>query len=262
MPKSLSHEEIAQHFIRAKVFDFSAMGKLIAELGPELAVSDLGWHGVELRPLQHPRLHAPRVGRSACCRRPARRWSDRDSAGERCGSKQAEIDLFLNKFGSQLIFRSLASSSEFARRLESLAGRIYESAPSQSAAKKWAPAFREIAREIKESGLTPCRAGAKPTLNSGSVARWTSRERRSTISRSTATQTPTLPRPASGRKRWSRKRRCSSMPLRRRYPDQTLRAASTISLSSWPAMPALNACLSISRSIRRSPSNSRSPTFS
>ena len=46
MPESLSHEEIAQHFIRAKVFDFSAMGKLIAELGPELAVSDLGWHGV------------------------------------------------------------------------------------------------------------------------------------------------------------------------------------------------------------------------
>ena len=46
MPRNMSHEEIAQHFIKAKVFDFNAMGKLISELGPELAVGDLGWHGV------------------------------------------------------------------------------------------------------------------------------------------------------------------------------------------------------------------------
>jgi hypothetical protein len=46
MPRHLSHEEIAQQFVKAKVFDFSAMGKLIAEIGPELAVSDLGWHGI------------------------------------------------------------------------------------------------------------------------------------------------------------------------------------------------------------------------
>jgi hypothetical protein len=46
MPKSLSHEEIAQRFVDAKVIDFSAAGKLIAELGPTLAVNDLGWHGI------------------------------------------------------------------------------------------------------------------------------------------------------------------------------------------------------------------------
>ena len=46
MPKNLSHEEIAQRFVDAKVFDFGAAGKLIAELGPTLAVSDHGWHGI------------------------------------------------------------------------------------------------------------------------------------------------------------------------------------------------------------------------
>ena len=45
MPKNLSHEEIAQRFVDAKVIDFGAAGKLIAELGPILAVTDLGWHG-------------------------------------------------------------------------------------------------------------------------------------------------------------------------------------------------------------------------
>ncbi|MDP9123159.1 MAG: hypothetical protein M3N82_00900 [Pseudomonadota bacterium] len=45
MPKQLSHEEIAQRFVDAKVIDFDAMGRLIAELGPTLAVSDQGWHG-------------------------------------------------------------------------------------------------------------------------------------------------------------------------------------------------------------------------
>ena len=76
-----------------------------------------------------------------------------------------------------------------------LAGRTCRCASRpKRAAKKWTPVFREIAREIdRNPELTPCRAGAKPTLNSGSVARWTSRERRSTISPSTATQTQTLP---------------------------------------------------------------------
>jgi hypothetical protein len=48
MPKSLSHEEIAQRFVDAKVVDFGAMGKFITELGPVLAVHDLGWHGVNI----------------------------------------------------------------------------------------------------------------------------------------------------------------------------------------------------------------------
>jgi hypothetical protein len=46
MPKNLSHDDIARKFVEAKVFDFGAMGKLIAELGPELAVNDQGWHGI------------------------------------------------------------------------------------------------------------------------------------------------------------------------------------------------------------------------
>ena len=48
MPKNLSHEEIAQRFIDAKVVDFAAMGRFITELGPVLAVSDAGWHGVNI----------------------------------------------------------------------------------------------------------------------------------------------------------------------------------------------------------------------
>jgi len=46
MAKSLSHEDIAERFVSAKVIDFAAMGRLIAELGPELAANDQGWHGV------------------------------------------------------------------------------------------------------------------------------------------------------------------------------------------------------------------------
>lgn len=42
----LSHEEITKRFVEAKVFDFQAAGRLIAELGPALAVGDSGWHGV------------------------------------------------------------------------------------------------------------------------------------------------------------------------------------------------------------------------
>jgi hypothetical protein len=46
MPKTISHEEIAERFIQAKVMDFNAMGQLITELGPTLAVNDRGWHGI------------------------------------------------------------------------------------------------------------------------------------------------------------------------------------------------------------------------
>jgi hypothetical protein len=46
MAKELSHEDIAQRFVDAKVIDFNAMGKLITELGPSLAVNDQGWHGI------------------------------------------------------------------------------------------------------------------------------------------------------------------------------------------------------------------------
>jgi len=46
MPKNLSHEDIAQKFVEAKVVDFNAMGRWVAELGPVLAVNDQGWHGV------------------------------------------------------------------------------------------------------------------------------------------------------------------------------------------------------------------------
>jgi hypothetical protein len=53
MPKNLSHEDIAQRFVDAKVIDFNAMGKLIAELGPVLAVNDLGWHGVNFGRFNH-----------------------------------------------------------------------------------------------------------------------------------------------------------------------------------------------------------------
>lgn len=46
MSSGLSHDDISRRFVDAQVFDFSAMGRLIEELGPELAVSDHGWHGV------------------------------------------------------------------------------------------------------------------------------------------------------------------------------------------------------------------------
>jgi hypothetical protein len=48
MPKNLSHEDIAQRFIDAKVIDFTAMGNFIKELGPTLAVGSQGWYGVNI----------------------------------------------------------------------------------------------------------------------------------------------------------------------------------------------------------------------
>ncbi|WP_088278637.1 hypothetical protein [Ideonella sp. A 288] len=46
MPKQLTHEEISQRFVDAKVVDYAAMGQLIAEIGPSLAINDHGVHGV------------------------------------------------------------------------------------------------------------------------------------------------------------------------------------------------------------------------
>ena len=42
----ISHEEIAQRFMDAKIVNFQAMGKLVTDLGPALAIGDQGWHGV------------------------------------------------------------------------------------------------------------------------------------------------------------------------------------------------------------------------
>ena len=47
MSKQLSHEDIAQKFMDFKVVDFNAVGNLIKELGPVLAVHDGGLHGVQ-----------------------------------------------------------------------------------------------------------------------------------------------------------------------------------------------------------------------
>jgi len=61
MANSLSHEEIAQRFVNAKVFDFGAMGKLIAELGPELAARDQGWHGINVLACMMPPADVARL---------------------------------------------------------------------------------------------------------------------------------------------------------------------------------------------------------
>ena len=43
---SLSHEEIAKRFLQSEAVNFGALGKFVAEVGPELFVNDGGWHGV------------------------------------------------------------------------------------------------------------------------------------------------------------------------------------------------------------------------
>lgn len=45
-PRALSHEQIAQKFLDSGAYNFQAMGKLIAEIGPSLAIADRGWHGI------------------------------------------------------------------------------------------------------------------------------------------------------------------------------------------------------------------------
>ena len=46
MSKELSHEAIARQFVERQAFDFGAIGSLVTELAPKLAVSDHGLHGV------------------------------------------------------------------------------------------------------------------------------------------------------------------------------------------------------------------------
>jgi hypothetical protein len=45
-PASVSNAEIVKRFIDSKAVDFKAMGTLVAELGPRLAESDLGFNVV------------------------------------------------------------------------------------------------------------------------------------------------------------------------------------------------------------------------
>ena len=42
----MSHEEIVQAFVKAKVVDFAALGKLVSEVGPHIAASGRGDYGV------------------------------------------------------------------------------------------------------------------------------------------------------------------------------------------------------------------------
>jgi hypothetical protein len=42
----MDNEQIVKRFVEAKAVDFRAIGSVIADLGPELAVSDLGFRGV------------------------------------------------------------------------------------------------------------------------------------------------------------------------------------------------------------------------
>lgn len=46
MPKSLSHDEISRRFLDSGAVNFDALGKFVAEIGPELAQGDDGLHGV------------------------------------------------------------------------------------------------------------------------------------------------------------------------------------------------------------------------
>jgi len=46
MTDKYTHELVAKQFVDAKVFDFEALGGLIAKIGPELTINDKGWHGV------------------------------------------------------------------------------------------------------------------------------------------------------------------------------------------------------------------------
>jgi len=46
MAEELSHEEIAQRFLKSETLNFEAMGKFVSDVGPELLVRDTGFHGV------------------------------------------------------------------------------------------------------------------------------------------------------------------------------------------------------------------------
>ena len=42
----LSHEEIVARFLQSEAVNFGALGKFVADFGPELFLRDTGWHGV------------------------------------------------------------------------------------------------------------------------------------------------------------------------------------------------------------------------
>ena len=46
MPDSLTHEEIADRFLKSEAVNFAAMGKFVSEIGRDLVLRDEGWHGV------------------------------------------------------------------------------------------------------------------------------------------------------------------------------------------------------------------------
>jgi hypothetical protein len=42
----LSHEDVAARFLQSEAVNFGALGKFVADFGPELLLHDSGWHGV------------------------------------------------------------------------------------------------------------------------------------------------------------------------------------------------------------------------
>lgn len=46
MSKTIHNEEIVRRFIDAKAIDFEAIGRLVTELGPELAATNIGYRVV------------------------------------------------------------------------------------------------------------------------------------------------------------------------------------------------------------------------
>ena len=45
---TISHEEIVQKFLHSKSVDFNALGKFVAEFGPQIAASSRGDYGVRV----------------------------------------------------------------------------------------------------------------------------------------------------------------------------------------------------------------------
>ncbi len=43
---SVNHKEIVTKLLNSKAVDFTAIGKMVAELGPSLAVADEPWEGL------------------------------------------------------------------------------------------------------------------------------------------------------------------------------------------------------------------------
>lgn len=45
MAQTVNHKEIVTKLLNSKAVDFTAIGKMVAELGPALAVADEPWEG-------------------------------------------------------------------------------------------------------------------------------------------------------------------------------------------------------------------------